>query len=140
MGNPFYETDEVLMLHHAVPGFCMNGFGTKDLPYEVWSFTGQGFGGKIQIDFAQNDNSKVTLGRFNPLGNKMVVTTGEVIRSEYKTTYCSPHYYIKIDGSVKDFMHTLADFGHHQCLIFGDYLKQLQDIAKKMNFEIVKGV
>lgn len=139
MGNPFYETNEVLMLHHAVPGLCMNGFGTPDLPYEIWSFTGQGFGGKIQIDFAQNDNNTVTLGRFNPQADKMVVTTGEVIRSEYKTTYCSPHYYIKLNGSVKNFMHTLADFGHHQCLIFGDYSEKLYEIAKKMNFEIVKG-
>jgi L-fucose isomerase-like protein len=138
MGNPFYETDEVLMLHHAVPGLCMNGFGTPNLPYEIWSFTGQGFGGKIQIDFAGNDKNEVTLGRFNPQGNKMVVTKGEAIRSEYKAVYCSPHYYIKLDD-VKNFMHTLADFGHHQCLIFGDHTKLLEKISKVMDFEIVKG-
>jgi cytochrome c oxidase assembly protein Cox11 len=116
----------------------MNGFGTPNLPCEIWSFTGQGFGGKIQIDFAGNDKNEVTLGRFNPQGNKMVVTKGEAIRSEYKAVYCSPHYYIKLDD-VKNFMHTLADFGHHQCLIFGDHTKLLEKISKVMDFEIVKG-
>ncbi len=138
MGNPFYETDEVLMLHHAVPSLCMNGFCAPKVSYEVWSFTGQGFGGKIQVDFAQNDSDKVTLGRFNPLGNKMIVTTGEVIRSEFITTYCSPQYYIKLDKNVKDFMHALAEFGHHQCLIFGDFSKQLKEIAQMMDFAIVE--
>jgi L-fucose isomerase-like protein len=138
MGNPFHETDEVLMLHHAVPSLCMNGFCAPKVSYEVWSFTGQGFGGKIQVDFAQNKSDKVTLGRFNPFGNKMIVTTGEVIRSEFVTTYCSPQYYIKLDQNVKDYMHALADFGHHQCLIFGDFSKQLEEIAKMMGFEIVK--
>jgi hypothetical protein len=55
MGNPLYENDEMITLHHSVPCLKMNGFDSKEMPYRIYSFTGQGFGGKIQIDFAEND-------------------------------------------------------------------------------------
>jgi L-fucose isomerase-like protein len=138
MGNPSYETDELLKIHHAVPALCMNGYGTKPLSYKLWAFTGQGFGGKLQVDFAENKSNEVTLARFNPQGDTMCVKVGEVIRSEYDEVYCSPYYYIKMDDA-RTYMHNLAGFGHHQVLIFGDYLKELKAIAKIMNFNILEG-
>lgn len=138
MGNPNHETDELLRIHHAVPALCMNGYGTKPLEYKLWAFTGQGFGGKLQVDFTENSEDAVTLARFNPLGDTMCVKVGEVIRSEYDDVYCSPYYYIKMDD-VREYMHNLASFGHHQVLIFGDYMKLLKKIAKVMDFNILEG-
>ena len=138
MGNPNHETDELLRIHHAVPALCMNGYGTKPLQYKLWAFTGQGFGGKLQVDFTENDDDYVTLARFNPAGDTMCVKVGEVIRSEYADVYCSPYYYIKMDDA-RTYMHNLAGFGHHQVLIFGDHMKQLKKIAKVMGFNILEG-
>lgn len=138
MGNPSFEAEELLCLHHAVPALCMNGYGTDPLDYSLWAFTGQGFGGKLQIDFTQNRDDRVTLGRFNPLGDTMCVKVGEVIRSKFAETYCSPYYYIKMDDA-REFMHNLAGFGHHQVLIFGDYMKQIKRIAKLMGFQVLEG-
>lgn len=138
MGNPNHETDELLRIHHAVPALCMNGYGTKPLEYKLWAFTGQGFGGKLQVDFTENKEDEVTLARFNPLGDTMCVKVGEVIRSEYDAVYCSPYYFIKMDDA-RTYMHNLAGFGHHQVLIFGNYRKQLKEIAKVMKFNILEG-
>lgn len=138
MGNPNHETDELLRIHHAVPALCMNGYGTKPLEYKLWAFTGQGFGGKLQVDFTENTSDEVTLARFNPAGDTMCVKVGEVIRSEYDEVYCSPYYFIKMDD-VRTYMHNLAGFGHHQVLIFGNYMKQLKEIAKIMDFKILEG-
>ena len=138
MGNPSYETDELLKLHHAVPALCMNGYGTEPLHYKLWAFTGQGFGGKLQVDFTENESNTVTLARFNPAGDTMCVKTGEVIRSEYKETYCSPYYYIRMDDA-RAYMHHLADFGHHQVLIFGDYSRQLEELSGIMGFQVTQG-
>ena len=138
MGNPNHETDELLRIHHAVPALCMNGYGTKPLQYKLWAFTGQGFGGKLQVDFTENNDDYVTLGRFNPSGDTMCVKVGEVIRSEFDDVYCSPYYYIKMDDA-RTYMHNLAGFGHHQVLIFGDHMKQLRMIAKVMGFNILEG-
>ena len=138
MGNPSYETDELLKLHHAVPALCMNGYGKEPLHYKLWAFTGQGFGGKLQVDFTENESNTVTLARFNPAGDAMCVKTGEVIRSEYKETYCSPYYYIRMDDA-RAYMHHLADFGHHQVLIFGDYSRQLEELSGIMGFQVTQG-
>lgn len=138
MGNPNHETDELLRIHHAVPALCMNGYGTKPMEYKLWAFTGQGFGGKLQVDFAENESNYVTLGRFNPAGDTMCVKVGEVLRSEFEELYCSPYYYIKMDDA-RTYMHNLAGFGHHQVLIFGDWMKEIKEISKLMGFKVLEG-
>lgn len=138
MGNPNHENDELLRIHHAVPALRMNGYHNKPLQYKLWAFTGQGFGGKLQVDFTENEEDYVTLGRFNPDGDTMIIKKGKVIRSEYEDVYCSPYYYIQMDD-VRTYMHNLAGFGHHQVLVFGDYTKQIKEIAKIMKFKIVEG-
>lgn len=138
MGNPLYENDQMITLHHSVPCLKMNGYDKKDLDYSIYSFTGQGFGGKIQIDFNQNENEKVTICRFDPSGEKMLLKTAKVIKSEYTDYYCSPYYYIIVDDSRK-YLHNIMNFGHHQVLIFGNYEKQLKEVASLLKFEIVEG-
>ena len=138
MGNPNHETDELLRIHHAVPALCMNGYGTKPLKYKLWAFTGQGFGGKLQVDFTENNDEYVTLARFNPMADTMCVKVGKVLRSEYEAVYCSPYYYIQMDD-VRKYMHNLAGFGHHQVLIFGDYMEMLKNIARIMHFKVLEG-
>ena len=138
MGNPLYESDEMISIHHSVPCLKMNGYNTSDLKYSIFSFTGQGFGGKIQIDFSQNNEDEVTLARFDPTGTKMLIKTGKVLRTEYKETYCSPYYYIQMDN-VRDYLHNMMDFGHHQALVFGNYVDTIKKLAKIMNFEVVEG-
>ncbi|MCR5717332.1 MAG: hypothetical protein K6G23_10830 [Lachnospiraceae bacterium] len=138
MGNPSHETDELLKIHHAVPALCMNGYGTRKMNYKLWAFTGQGFGGKLQVDFTENDSDYITLGRFNPAGDTMVLGKGKVLRSEYDEVYCSPYYYIQMEDA-RHYMHSLASFGHHQVLIFGDYTKKIKELAEIMHFNIVEG-
>lgn len=138
MGNPNHETDELLRIHHAVPALCMNGYDTKPLEYKLWAFTGQGFGGKLQVDFTENEQDHVTLARFNPAGDTICVKVGQVLRSEYDEVYCSPYYYIQMDDARR-YMHHLAGFGHHQVLVFGDYMQELKDLAEIMNFKVLEG-
>lgn len=137
MGNPFLQSPEVLSIHHAVPALNMNGFDKPNLKYSIWAFTGQGFGGKFQIDFNQNEEQYVTFGRFNPLGNKMIIKKGEVIRSEFRQYYCSPHYFIQLERG-RDWLHELANFGHHQVLVFGDQIEVMRRVSKMMGFELVE--
>ena len=137
MGNPNMETDELLRIHHAVPALRMNGYGKKPLQYKLWAFTGQGFGGKLQVDFTENEEQFVTLGRFNPQADTISVKRGEVIKSEFEAVYCSPFYYIKMDDA-RGFMHQLAGFGHHQVLVFGDYTCMLHQIGEVMGFKVLE--
>ena len=137
MGNPLYESDELLSIHHSVPGLRMNGYDQPALDYSIYSFTGQGFGGKIQIDFAQNREDEVTLARFDPSGRKMLVKTGKVLRSEFRETYCSPFYYLQMEA-VRGYLQSMMDFGHHQALVFGNQLDKLRTLSSMMGFTLVE--
>lgn len=138
MGNPLFETDEIVSLHHSVPCLRMNGFETEKLKYSIYAFTGQGFGGKIQVDFAQNLSKKVTICRFDPTGTKMLMKVGEVIESKYTDYYCSPYYFVMVDDARK-YLHSIMDFGHHQVLIFGDFSNQLKKMANLYQITVVEG-
>ena len=138
MGNPSFEGEQILKIHHAVPALHMNGYGSEPLKYKLWAFTGQGFGGKLQVDFAENKSDYVTLARFNPLGDTVCVKVGHVIRSEFDEIYCSPNYFIEMDDA-RAFMHHLAGFGHHQVLVFGDWMKEMKMLGELMNFKVVEG-
>lgn len=138
MGNPLYESDEMISIHHSVPGLKMNGYDKPDMDYSIYPFTGQGFGGKIQIDFAQNETTDVTFGRFDPTGKKMLLTTGKVLKSKYTMAYCSPYYFIQVEDARR-FLHTMMDFGHHQALIFGSWRETVRKLSGLMGFEVVEG-
>ncbi len=138
MGNPLYENNEMMSIHHSVPCLKMNGFDKPNLDYSIYSFTGQGFGGKIQIDFAQNAEDEVTLARFDPTGTRMLIKTGKVLRTEYKDTYCSPYYFIQMDD-VRGYLHKMMDFGHHQALVFGNQLDIMRKLSAMMGFTLVEG-
>ena len=138
MGNPSFEGEQILKIHHAVPALHMNGYGSAPLKYKLWAFTGQGFGGKLQVDFTENKSDYVTLARFNPAGDTVCVKIGRVLRSEYDDVYCSPNYFIEMDDA-RSFMHELAGFGHHQVLVFGDWMKEMKLLGKLMNFKVIEG-
>ena len=116
----------------------MNGFDKPSLDYSIYSFTGQGFGGTIQIDFAQNAEDEVTLARFDPTGTRMLVKTGKVLRTEYRDYYCSPFYYLQMDD-VRGYLHKMMDFGHHQALVFGNHIEKLRQLSQMMGFTLVEG-
>lgn len=138
MGNPLFENDDMISLHHSVPCLKMNGFDKPDLNYDIYTFTGQGFGGKIQIDFTENREQWVSLGRFDPSGKRLILKRGRVLKSRYTNFYCSPYYYIEMDDA-RGYIHNIMDFGHHQALIFGDWIKELKIMAELIGFEIVDG-
>lgn len=137
MGNPLFESEEILSLHHSVPCLKMNGYDSEAMEYSIYPFTGQGFGGKIQVDFAQSHSQKVTFGRFDFSGKKMLLKTGDVLKSKFTEAYCSPYYYIQVENA-RDYFRKLMDFGHHQALVFGDFSEALRDAAELLGFEIVE--
>jgi hypothetical protein len=40
---------------------------------------------------------------------------------------------------ARTFMHNLAYFGHHQVLVFGDYVKMIKKLGRVMNFKVLEG-
>ena len=137
MGYPLVEENNILSMHHDVPGLKMKGFDQPDLPYELVNFTESGFGATIRYDFAQDIGEPVTLGRFDRSGNKMLLKSGIIDGSfDVRTVGCKLGVYIKMED-VMDYYEKSKEFGHHLSMVYGDYTKQIKRLGEVMKFEVV---
>ena len=129
---------DVLEIHHAVPTRKMNGFGEPEQKYELAPFTTHGWGTHYHVDMNDNEGQVVTFGRFNRRGTKMMVAVGHTIGCEFRPVYCSPAVYYDVEGGAREFRQALANggYGHHQAIIYGNHVKELQELGKVVGFEV----
>jgi len=97
----------------------------------------QGFGATIRYDFDQDEGQIITLCRFSPDGEKMFIANGEVVCGDgFEVPNCSQIVYFKVKD-IDKFFDTQCDFGNHLVLVYGDYHKELTNLAKSLNVEPV---
>ena len=130
--------EDVLEIHHSVPATKMDGYDKPAMPFFLGHFTAEGWGTKMQIDMAQHDQKRVTFGRFNRRGTKMIIATGTILASEFREIFCSPAVFYKVDGGVREFRQALAKggYGHHLAVVYGDYVKELIELGEIVGFEV----
>ena len=140
MGNSYMidEKENIIALHHDVPGLKMKGLEKPDLPYEIRNFTVGGWGATIRYDFSRDKGETVTLARFNPTATKLLVTKGEIVGcGGFDMVGCSLRAEIRVPDAVELF-HKEMDFGHHLAMVYGDYTEDLKDLGKIVGFEVVE--
>lgn len=130
--------EEVLEIHHSVPGLRMDGFSALPLDYEIGHFTHEGWGAKLQIDMAARDEKTVTLARFNRTADGIIATKAEILSCEFREEYCSPACYYRIPGGARAFRQRLAKgrYGHHLAVVYGDYTERIRDLGEIMGFDV----
>ena len=140
MGNS-YAADldkNILAIHHDVPGLKMKGLDAEDLPYEIRNFTVAGWGATIRYDFARDIGEPVTMARFNPAATKLLVVKGKITGGGgFSTIGCSLSANIEV-RDIADLFEKEMDFGHHLALVYGDYVQDMKELAKLMDFEVVE--
>ncbi len=140
MGNTYLvdRTENILAVHHDVPGLKMKGIDGPDLPYELRPFTTGGWGVTVRYDFSRDAGAPVTLARFNPAGTKVLVAKGEIVGSDgFDKVGCSLSAHIKVRDIV-DLFHKELDFGHHLAMVYGDYVDPVKQLGQMMGFEVVE--
>ena len=140
MGNSYMidEKENIIALHHDVPGLKMKGLEKPDLPYEIRNFTVGGWGATIRYDFSRDKGETVTLARFNPTATKLLVTKGEIVGcGGFDMVGCSLRAEIRVPDAVELF-HKEMDFGHHLAMVYGDYIEDLKDLGEIVGFEVVE--
>ncbi len=139
MGNSWAEDRErnVLRVCHDVPGLKMNGFDQPPLPYELRNFTEAGWGATVRHDFTAETGQRVTLARFNPDGDAVLVAGGTIVGSAgVDTIGCSFAVDIEIND-VADVFEKEQDFGHHLAVVLGDYVDDVVRLGKITGLRIV---
>ena len=136
MGNQDVDLSEnTLRIHHSVASLKMNGLSDPETPYDIVSFTNSGFGVTLRHDFRDNLDREMTIGKFNPFFDKLLLTRGSIIDGVSGTGCgCQQSVTLKIpDG--KELYDKLQDYGNHMSLVYGDYYQQIKDLGKLMGYE-----
>jgi L-fucose isomerase-like protein len=126
---------------HNVPGLKMLGFDNPDLSYEIRNFIPAkpnipGWGASLKIDFTKIAEKTITIGRFNPLTTKLLITKGEVIGMRgFDLERCSTEVLINIQDPEGYHLKT-AKYGHHFAMVYGDYVKELVHLSEMLKIEI----
>jgi hypothetical protein len=138
MGNPRVDKENNhLNIHHSVASLKMFGIDDKaSSPYDIHSFMKAGYGATLRHDFSRNMGEQVTVGRFDPTGTKMLVSSGEVVEGGGLTGCgCANNVTIKIPNG-RAFWKAQQNYGHHLTFVYGDYVHQIEDLGELMNFEV----
>ncbi len=131
------RAENIIGVHHDVPGLKMKGFDKADLPYAIVNFTEGGWGGTIRYDISRDIGAPVTIARFNPDATRLLVASGEVTGCEgYTKVGCSLRYEMRV-ADADEFYELHQDFGHHFGLVFGDHADDLREVGRLAGFEVV---
>ncbi len=165
MGNPSVIAKDRIYLNHSVPGMKMAGYDKPDLPYDLRYFVESRWGTKAMIDFTKLEEKTVTLARFDQLGKKIYLANGEIVdctgyrkgvlsatqkkeemnpalvesllrSDEANLIDCTLAAHIKVPDAVKC-MRKLSEFGSHLTMVYGDYTREIRDLADMLDLEVV---
>jgi L-fucose isomerase-like protein len=138
MGNPIFDAkNDILSIFHDVPGLKMKGFDSPSLPYELRNFTVGGWGVTFRYDFSRDKGQVVTIARANPGQTKILLARGEIQEGfGFDRISCTLGVRIKVRNTLKLFRNA-ADYGGHLIMAYGDYIEQMEDLSKVMNFDLL---
>jgi L-fucose isomerase-like protein len=168
MGNPMAYSEDQISLNHSVPGIKMAGYYKPDLPFDLRHFVESGWGTKVMIDFTKLEERTVTLARLDPLGKKIYLEKGEIVdctgyrkgvlsatrkKEEMNPALvrsllagdqanligCSLTAHIKVPDA-RESMKKLCEFGSHLSMVYGDYTREVRELADMLHLEIVRPI
>jgi len=139
MGNPLFDKEKnVVRIYHDVPSLKMKGLSAPDLNYEIVNFADSGFGATVRYDFTQDIGQKVTLARFDPTGDKLLLSTGTIDGCfQMRMVGCKQGVSIELKDAM-DMFYKSQDFGHHLAMVYGDYSDDIKRLGNIMNFDVVE--
>ena len=92
----------------------------------------------VRYNFSRDRGKIVTLARFDPSAEKILVIKGKILKSvDFDETGCSLGVEIKVKDAI-EYFHKSADFGHHLAMVYGNYTEEIKKLSKIMDFEVVE--
>jgi len=140
MGNVNYDAkkSELHFIHDAA-GLRMRGIAGPDSAYEIQPFTHEStgsFGTTIRYDFSRDVGEVVTIARANT--SKLLLTKGEIVAGHgFRSFGCSLGFKVRVPDAL-ELYHKAAEVGNHLAVVYGDYTRELRDLADLMKFELLE--
>lgn len=131
------RTQNIYYSGHATPNRKMHGFNDTEASYALRPFTHSGWGATMRIDFSKYRGETITLMRFDPLCEKIMVAKGTVLDGfGYNATGCTEGVYFEVEDKY-EYFHKQAQFGLHMPLVFGNHVEDVKMLGKVLGMEVV---
>jgi hypothetical protein len=139
MGNTLIHNldQNLLAIHHDVPGRKMYGLDKPEMPYRIVGFTERNWGATIRYDFSRDKGKAVTFCRLTPEADKILMVKGEMRDVEGLNRWgCSLRAIVKVSDAMKYFREA-QDTGHHFSMVYGDFIPEMKMLADILKLEMV---
>lgn len=127
--------DTLYMMQHSVAHRRL-GDPERESAYAVRNFAyDQGFGVTIRYNFDVDAGQKITLCRFSPDGSKLFIGSGEIVMGGgYDGYNCSQLVYFRVNNQENTWTKQCMA-GNHCTMVYGNYVRELTDLAKALRIE-----
>lgn len=127
--------DNLYMMQHSVAHRRLAD-PDKNASYAIRNFAyDQGFGVTIRYNFDVDAGQKITMCRFSPDGSKLFIGSGEIVMGGgYEGYNCSQLVYFRVKDQ-DDTWTKQCMAGNHCTMVYGDYVRELTDLAKALGIE-----
>ena len=125
------------MMQHSVAHRRIHDVNSAS-KYAIHEFAyDQGFGATMRYDFDVDAGQKMTFCRISPDGEKLFIGSGEIVMGGgYEGFNCSQLVYFKVKDQAKTWK-AQCFAGNHCTLVYGDYVRELADLAESLGIEPV---
>ncbi len=131
MVNPEENT---VAISHCVMPFKMAGFDAEPKRYELRDYHGLKFAGSLTAYYPLENGQTVTLARMDRNLTSIYAETGVIV--DCKEGFdCRTTLVVKVPD-VREYVNKTS--GNHQILVFGDWVKELEDAGKIFGMRFIK--
>jgi L-fucose isomerase-like protein len=130
------DADGAISISHSAPGLRMDGLNAPRLPYGLHPFGVMEWGTALHVDLLQAKDTYATVARFDPLAERLLVTTGEIVQSVTVEDFCKQMVQIRVPDAAGFLRRAHTDYGGHFTVVCGDYVRQLEDLGEMLGFQV----
>lgn len=132
------DPENIYLMQHSVAHRRISD-PSSNSPFALRHFAyDQGFGAVMRYDFDKDKGKTLTVCRFSPDGEKLFVGKGTVICGDgYDLDNCNNLVYFRVEDQHK-FFNAQNQVGNHLAMVYGDYTRELKDLAKELDLEVVE--
>ncbi len=132
------DRENIYYMQHSVPNRSMRDpqkkeeYGLRHFAYD------NKYAAVLRYDFNRDIDQVITLCRYSPDGSKIMIGKGTIVGGGgYELNNCNTHVLFSVEDQ-EDFFHKQALVGNHMAMVYGDYTKELERLAKMLGLEIIK--
>ena len=127
----------IVMTQHSVGNRKMKGFDEDEARFAIRPFAYSGFGVTMRRDFDKDAGQVITMCRFSPNCDKILVSRGTITAGfGYELDNCTHGVLFSVDDTQK-FYNAQIQVGNHVPFVYGDFYEEMCELGRVLGLEVL---